>query len=421
MSTKSLIIVTIDFDDEVVLRRRALTEADIRGLLTRLKKCGVDGIVWRLTCLGQAHYHSKVLPGPAFDKADLKYWQDWVSQTPAPAGMGAGTSKAIMNAGEREEWTKWLQQTLTAMDPPDVAGRICRELGLTFHLWVDLFDGWYPGVYLPVLREHPEWCWTDHTGTKYLRGAASYAFQQNVGRLERVVEEIKRYEADGLYLCLSCHSLHLVEHPDALAAGYGFEPPVRRRFAELHGREPDVNAADRPLLNRVRGEFMTALFERVRRRLAPARQLILPMHLHPDMIKTSPYMSGPVAISYYQDYGAWRRANLGQGFVLGDYEHVFTWTENWRLKGLPDGNARTIPAEHASALLPGIDWERCPHYYFSGWMGGRQNITQRLERMLAAKRRHPLSGGWLHEAASFEEAGAWDLLAQYAAACRGIK
>ncbi len=420
MTSKTPIIVTIDFDDEVVLRRRALTEADIRELLTRLKKCGVDGIAWRLTCLGQAHYHSRVLPGPAFDQADLAHWQSWVRQTPTPAGMRPGTCQAILQAGAREEWTGWLRKTLAVMDPPEVAGRVCRELGLALHLWVDLFDGWFPGAYLPVLREHPEWCWTDHTGTKYLRGVPSYACPENVARMERVVDEINRYRPDGLYFCLSTHSLHVVEHPDAIAVGYGFEPAVRRRFVELHGREPGIEPADRPLLNRVRGACMTELFRRMRARLAPGAQLILPMQLHADMVKTSPYMDGPAAMSYFQDYGAWLRDRLAQGLVLGDYEHIFQWTANWRIKGLPDGNTRTIPVEHLEELLPGLDWRQCPHYFFSGWMGGRQGLADRLARMLQAQRRHPLAGGWLHEAVSFAAADAWDVLADYLEAYRRI-
>jgi hypothetical protein len=403
-------IVTVDVDDEIVARQRPLTEADIGQFLRRLKDCGVEGVAWRLTCLGQAHYRSRVLSPPQFDAEDWRAWCDWSSQQRDFSKSAAGS---VHDAGRRAVWTDWIAGTLKAMDPPEVGRRVCRDLGLKFLCWVDLFDGWFPGCYDPFLRAHPQFCWTARDGRTALRGAASYAFPETADRLVRVVEEINRYRPDGLYLCLSCHSLHVPEHPEALRDGFGFEAPVIERFKTRFGRGPATGDADRERLDAVRGEFMTALFERVRGALRSSADLWLPLPLGARTVETSPYMSGSVAFSYANEYDAWMARGLAQGIVLGDYEHIFTWTENWRLKGLPEGNPSVRPVYHLERLLPGLQWKKCPHAFFSGWMGDRGSIDERLLRMRDAIRKFPAAASWLHELQNVEKADAWDLLSAH--------
>lgn len=403
------VIVSVDFDSEVIWRKRPLFREDIVAALTKLKECGADGIAWRLTCLGQAHYRSAVLPSPFFDEADVLYWQRWAKQhSPGMRGW-------MESAMQRREWNSWIRATLDRMDPPEVAGQISRELGLKFLLWIDLFDGWFPGSYDPVLRANPERCWTDRSGKKFLRGVASYAVPENAQRILEVVREINSYKPDGLYLCLSCHSLHVPEHQDVLAAdGFGYEKPVLERFHARHNRDPDHNPGDNALLDEIRGEFMTELFRKVRAGLEPSAALYLPLQMHASVVKTSPYFDGPVALSYFQDYQRWLDDGLAQGLVIGDFEHIFHWVSHWKIKGLSNSHENMTPIDYLETLLPNVRWRQCPHYLFSGWMNGTE-ISRRLEKMAAAHKCYPASGGWLHELCSIEQTNDWGMLRQYTA------
>lgn len=408
MATPRNTMVTVDFFDEVYFRKRPVTARDIEDALARLKECGVEGVAWRLTFLGQAAFRSRVLSPPFLDLEDYRHWSGWMKQRGLKCGLAEEET-------ERRNLVEWLQATLKGIDPLSVASEACRKLGLKLVLWYDLFDGWHTGSYDPFLRERPELCWTDRTGALHLRGVASYAFEENVARLVRVVRECAPYRPDGFYLCCSCHSLHIAEHPEALAEGFGFEEPVVRRYRDRTGDDPRHGDLDRDLLDRIRGEFMTELFGRVRQALDPKAELYLPLQMHPCLVKTSPYWTGPAAIRYFQDTAAWVHQGIAQAVVLGDFEWLFdTWSANWVTKGgHPARPTDQWPIDQLDLLLPGLPWDQLKVYFFSGWLGATESIAKRLASMADAQRRHPGGGGWIHELCSIETADAWDLLRQY--------
>jgi hypothetical protein len=399
--------VNIDFFDEVYVRKRPVTAADIEALLARIRDCGADAVTWRLTFLGQAAFRSRVLSPPFIDLDDYHAWRDWMTQR----GMKCGLPE---EETERRDLVAWLQATLEGIDPLAVAGAACRRLGLKFILWYDLFDGWHPGSYNTLLHERPDLCWTDRSGTRFLRGVASYAFPETAGQVVRVVEECNAYEPDGLYLCCSCHSTHIPEHPEALLEGFGYEPPVAERCLRLTGADPRKDPVPFARMDAIRGEIMTEFFAQVRKALRPGAALILPLQMHANLVKTSPYWDGRAAIRYYQDHRAWVDRGIAQGLILGDYECLFNWTPNWVLKGgVPRRPEDQLPVDQLDLLMPGLPWDRCRIDFFSGWIYDRKGIAERLGAIARACQAHPLAGACIHEAASLEAADAWDLLKDF--------
>jgi|GEM_PF-7065710 len=407
MTAKRNTIVTIDFFDEVWVRKRPVNARDIEDLLARIKDCGAEGVAWRLTFLGQAAFRSRVLSPPFLDLDDFHFTLNTMKQR----GMKNGFPE---EESERRNLVEWLQATLAGIDPLAVASEACRKLGLKFIPWYDIFDGWQAGSYNTLLHERPELCWTDRSGTKHLRGVASYAFPETVDQVVRVVEECNAYQPDGFYLCCSCHSTHLAEHPEALRDGFGFELPVIERCVRETGKDPRHEKVDIAVLDRIRGEFMTEFFAKVRQALRPAADLHLPLQMHANLVKTSPYWDGPAAVRYYQDYRTWVDKGIAQGLVLGDFECLFDWRPNWVVKGgLPRRPEDSLPVDQLDVLLPDLPWDKCRIYFFSGWIRTRQIINNRLNVMAEACRKHTQAGGWIHEAASIETVDAWDILPRF--------
>jgi uncharacterized lipoprotein YddW (UPF0748 family) len=211
-SRKGEFWINVDYGDEVHycknLNYSTYREAEIATFFRQCRNNGVDGVLWRVSNLGQVMYKSKVCtvyPGRA-PESELKKWQ------------------------------ADLADIMKKMDPLAVAIKEARKNGIKIMVWVTISDehSTSKSETLSVnnlLIDHPEYMLLDKNG-KPMKGTLCY----NVPEVRKyrldMFRELVQYKADGIYLCTRTHAFYYGKDS---GHQYGYNQPVIDEFKKRYG------------------------------------------------------------------------------------------------------------------------------------------------------------------------------------------
>ena len=396
------IIMNVDYNDEVWIRKRPMTEQDIEELLDLCARHGCCAVNWRVTCLGSYQYPTQRPNRWMFDREDYM----------ASAGVH-GVASVLAERGkqvqERLRLARDERETLARIDPVKTARRIARDKGLEFHIWFDIFDDNYAGYLSQFMLDNPRCQWTTQDGQQTYNYLRSYAFPEAREDQLGYIRELAQYEPDGFYLATSHHSGHVPRpiDPDL----YGYEEPVARRFRDLYGVDiRETEDFDRGAWHRVKGEFVTQFYREVKAELdRVGAKLCIGSHLGDYTTFRYPYFSDHVTARYYNDWRTWVEEGIADSLMVGDYQAMWRWDDSWNRYDEPVKGAE-LPVDVAAEIYADFCRGRCDLYYFSGWMHPPQ-FPDCLRVRGETLRNHPADGIVVHEAMSVEQAEAWDQMA----------
>jgi hypothetical protein len=372
MINNRTVMIHVDFHDQCFWADKhgqgLYDEARIENLVRNCASQGADILLWRLTVCGPVAYRSKV--------------------------------ETVFNdsAGGRRH-SRALARAIEKFDPLETGAKHARGHGLKFYALIDLYDKFFAPWQSRLLAEHPEYQWTDRTGTIHLRGVPCYAYPGARDWEIRLIREVLTYDVDGLLLTTASHSNQHCPYrePDM----FGYDKPVveeyKRRYGVDISRYDDIvyerndtrfankfkftgNDFDLSLWHRLKGEYFTLLLREIREAMGKERKMLV-------LINNS--TEGPNRMArHHMDWGNWAAENIIDGLIL---------REPLRLDGRLDhrllGSVRRALAAGTALYI----WRGAP-----ASMRGWENIG-RLSRLTArADRQRLLDGFALHEAGTFE-------------------
>ncbi|MBN2450485.1 MAG: hypothetical protein JXR77_08845, partial [Lentisphaeria bacterium] len=222
-----------------------------------------------------------------------------------------------------------VEEILRRFDPLPAARESARREGLDFLLYMTVFDHGAPEEVLyagttpfpwqdRATIEHPEWQTVDLEGRPHW-GVIEMAFPEARRLLvDRIADYVRRFEADGVYVCTRTHSL-----PALHADQFGFSPPIVAEYQRRHGIDitadprfdwrSETFRSDAPELEqwrRLRGEYLVQ-FHRELRRALDGRRILLG-------IPRGRYL-GPPYGNLYLDWERLVGERLVDGIVLGPH------------------------------------------------------------------------------------------------------
>ncbi len=394
MSRKE-IFVNVDFFDELTLHGESMGPEDVRELVRQCKEAGVDALNWRAAGLGVAGYHSKLLTS-----------LEWLATADRSALIDRSPDKTPL-LNQRFSPDTPLDATLRRMDPMAEARDACREAGLGFHIWLDVFDE-QNGRFL---IENPECQVTGRDGITRWPGLRSYANEKAVEWMLAVVRELMEYEPDGFYFATSCHSRHLeFPEPDDF---FGFEPEIAAAFERETGRNllTIADAADYDIWHRIKGDFFTEFLRRAKATLKPGMQLAVGTQFGPQTQFTCPVFSEDVKYRFETQWQRWIDEGIADALVLGDYEWTWDWgVPPWRPKGFEPPPGKQLSDILAPEYVTYADG-RVKLRFFSSWLeayakqhqgASAANLADAMRMRSRTILETGVDGICLHEAHTFE-------------------
>ena len=389
------LIVDVDFNDEVMIRSEAITEAEVEKLVRDLHAHGAQTLLVRMGYLGYLPYRTELSYTIGFDP-------DHARKHPFRRNLKPDELDGFIK--KRTAANARYARVLEAFNPPEVFIRVGHELGMKVILWLDIFDDGYTGHRSKFLDEHPHCQWTARDGTTYFEGLTSYAWPE--ARAFRVAQgrELLDLGADGLHLSTSAHCRHLanVQEDDY----YGFEKPVVDEFRKRH--QVDVRTAedfDKEAWHSIKGEFMNRLYRELGQLChARGKELWIGLQLGDyTHLAADPYFSANVVARYRNHWKPLVDEGIADVLIVGDYE-ICSHPEHayWQAKGIAPG-----PGEDLFAWAAKEYGEYCRDktrlFLFSEWLvRSRQALDQRLAQWADRVRDNGFDGIDVHEAANFE-------------------
>ena len=398
------LVVDIDFNDEVFMRKHPITEAEVEKLVRDLHGAGVQTLLVRMGYLGFLPYRTTLTYPIGFDFADAHAH---------PLHRNVSKEETEKYIASHSQANERYVKVLESFNPPEVFIRVGHELGMKVVMWIDIFDDYYPGFRSKFLDEHPYCQWTARDGKTYFKGLTSYAWPE--ARAFRVAQakELLDMGADGIHCSTSAHCRHLpnVQGNDV----YGFEQPVVDEFKKRYG--VDIRTApefDKEAWHTIKGEFMNQLYRDLAN-VCHARKkelwigLQLGTYTH---LAASPYFSDNVVARYRNLWKPLVDERIADVFVLGDYEIVTNPAlRYWRAKGLAPEPGKDL-FSWAAGEYGGYCRGKTRLYLFSEWL---VNSPEALDHRLAQWAERVMDNGFdgidMHEAMNFESCpGGMDLL-----------
>ena len=224
-------------------RRPPMRKEDLWEDIIPLRHSGFSALIWQITGADQCNYPTKVgtLMGGELDhfpRTGDRYYTE--------------NLKALFDAG---------------VDPVASVVQLCRSIGLECHLSIrpqafalePPFDTFF---HSPFYAANPKLRCVDRDGRRISR--LSYAYPEVREHIYSIVDELVRYQPDGINL-IFCRGIPCVL----------YEEPFLREFRERHGQDarklPEDHADVLALRADIMGRFMREL--RQRAQVAPDRRL----------------------------------------------------------------------------------------------------------------------------------------------------
>lgn len=387
------LIVDVDVNDEVWLRDRAMTEADVQALVAALKRNGCQTLLVRCGCLGLLPYRTGLSYPLGFDVEDAR----------ASAGPFLGDLETYIR--QRTAWNKRYAEVIRAINPPAAFIRAAHDQGMRVLAWLDLFDDGFPGFRSKFLDEHPHCQWTGKDGKTYFKGVMDYAWPE--ARAFRVAQarELLDLGADGIHGSTSSHCRHMLSRREE--DFFGYSRPIVEAFRAKHG--VDIRTArefDRAAWHDLKGDAMVQLY----RELAALchgrdKQLWIGLQLgRYTQFTVDPHFSTNVVARYSNHWKRLVDEDLADALILGDYE-IMSSPDHAYWTAKPD-----IRRNRGEDLFAWAAREYRPHakgktrlYLFSEWLpGAPAELRARTQFWADVTRQHGFDGIDMHEAWNFE-------------------
>ena len=212
--------INMDYNDDVdywhnIKGMKRYDAAAIADYFRFCKESGVTGVLWRVSCIGQMDYPTKV-----------------------------GTVYPSFVPGKPSRVEERMKSILAEFDPVEVAVREARKNGIQIYIWMTVCDEAYNDPERgkvnqgQFLEDHPECKLLDREG-KPLEGTMSYSEPAAREYRLALVKELLGYKADGIYLCNRTHSWSFGNDPDC---DYGFNPTAVAEYQKRYG--VDIRTVD---------------------------------------------------------------------------------------------------------------------------------------------------------------------------------
>lgn len=399
------LVMNVDFFDEIGLHGESMGPEDVRELVRRCKDAGIDTIFWRAAGLGVAGYPTERLSSGK-----------WLAGADRSLIMSRLPGEKSVPQSERYYAESPLDRTLKRMDPIATARDACREAGIEFFIWLDVFDE-QNGRFL---LEHPE-CQVRGRDGAFWPGVRSYANAAAVANELEIIAELAAYKPDGLYFATSCHSRHLsFPEPDD---SFGFEPEVAASYKHETGRElADIATPEEyEIWHRIKGNFFTEFLRKAKALVKPDNiRLAVGTQFGRYTELASPYMSASVKYRFETQWKRWIDEGIADALILGDYEWTWDRVPPWDAKGIhpPAGKQ---PADVMAPAYVAYANGRAELLFFSSWVSAYAQhhagaSAANLEDAMRMRSRTILETGadgiCLHEAHTFEYYDAFDTVAE---------
>ncbi|NLX05246.1 MAG: hypothetical protein GXY33_08885 [Phycisphaerae bacterium] len=378
-------------------------EDRIRQLVRTCAEAGINSICWRVSCLGQVTYRSKV--------------RTIIGTTVETPGRFREASVDRL--------------VIEQCDPPAVVIDEAAKCGLKVYLYVTLFDEYYPGCESEFEVRHPQFTWQHRLLDHRIRGLLSYSHPEVREHRLAELKELMAYGPDGIYLDTArTHSG--IQHVCPLPLTgkdpylqYGFNEPECQEYQRRFGFNPRLgNPADAAVgdfdpgkWNRLRGEYLTQFLREAR---AEARrtgvELIAGFYTDAECYLSPAGRRGRVPLGeFHHDWQTWIAEDLVDGFVILS-EHRRYGAKDWREHSaaqFADARQRGKHVAISGATEERIDgMEDPPAPLPIAANQDRKLFIQALDRALGACLATDADGLFLYESASVEEHDYWDDLAR---------
>lgn len=391
------LIVDVDVNDEVWLRARKMTEADVKILVAQLKQSGCQTLLVRCGCLGILPYRTELSYPIGFDAEHAR-------ATPAP-NVIHDMEAAIK---QRTAWDERYAEVVRDFNPPAVFIREGHAQGMKVIAWIDIFDGLWPGYRSKFLEKHPHCQWVGKDGKTYFKGLTDYSWPEAREFRVKQAAELLELGADGIHCSTSAHCRHLPNTHEV--DFYGYARPIVEAFRAKYGVDiRTANSFDKAAWHDLKGEAMVQLYRDLAALCHPRGKelwigLQLGRHTH---FCADPHFSTNVVARYTNHWKTLVDDRIADAFILGDYELASKPSHGyWSAK--PDIQRRDGEDLFAWAAREYQSYckGKARLYLFSEWLS---NLPENTQFFAEVTRKHGFDGVDVHEAWNFENAFGPDL------------
>lgn len=388
-----ILIVDIDFNDEVIIRPLPITETQVEELVEQLSQNGVDVILLRMGYLGYLPYHTDLSYLVGFD-------EDHARQNPFTSDSSA-LEKWIT---QRKECNERYKQVLETFNPPEIFIREGHKRGMKVIMWLDIFDDMYSGHRSKFIDEHPNCQWVSRDGQSYFKGLINYSWKESREFRIKQAKELLALGADGIHCSTSAHCRHLPnQHENDF---YGFEKPVVDEYKKRYSidiRKEDF--FDKEKWHIIKGEFMNLLYKE----LADVchhkgKELWIGLQLGDyTNLSADPYFGTNVVARYKNLWKELVDDSIADAFIVGDYEICSQKNHKyWSAKNLNPVPTADLFSWAADYYQPHCN-NKTKLYLFGEWLSG---LEPEIEKQMTEWSQRTLTNGFdgidIHEAANFE-------------------
>ncbi|MCP4643890.1 MAG: hypothetical protein GY851_25835 [bacterium] len=404
------LIVDVDINDEVYIRPKVMTEADVDELVGQLHENGCTVLLVRAGFLGILPYYTDLSYPMKFDGDHAR-----IHAYPGLKDMDefVKTRTAML-----ERYAKFMEEC----NPPEAFIRAAHKRGMKAVVWIDMFDNFYPGYRSKFLDENPECRWTAKDGYTTFRGLVSYAFPEARTFCLAQARELLALGADGIHCSTSAHCRHL---PNSHTLNfYGYEQPVVGAFKERYG--VDVRTADEfdeEAWHDVKGEFMVQLYRELGELChAGGKELWVGLQLgRYTQFCVDSHFSANAVVQYSNHWKTLVDEGIADAFIVGDYELVSqpntaTWSRKTDIVREPGEDLFQWAAREYQDYCKG----KVELYLFSEWLpGSEEALEHRLNGWAKATVDNGFDGIDIHEAMNSESPEKMAVLKRFSEKLRG--
>ena len=386
------LVVDIDVNDEVWLRKDPMTEADVDAMVAEFHSRGCRALIVRAGCLGLLPYRTELTYPMGFDAEHARA---------NPTALVPDMEKYIK---QRSAWGDKYAQVIEDFNPPEAFIQAGHKRNMKVIIWLDLFDDGFPGYRSKFLEENPHLQWTARDGKTYFKGVTSYAWPE--ARAFRIAQarELLAWDADGIHCSTSSHCRHMPNtHEEDF---YGYEQPIVDAFKSKYGVDIRTNDFDKQAWHDIKGQAMVELY----RELAELchgqnKELWIGLQLgRYTQFAADPHFGANIVMRYTNHWKTLVDEGIADVFILGDYEAMSApgqsyWSAKKDIVLEPEEDLYAWAARTYQDYCRG----KTKLFLFSEWLPGDMNqLENRMQFFADCVRSNGFDGIDVHEAASFQ-------------------